>query len=100
MKPSNRTYLDLLTHYLKPHWPQATWLGILLLANTGLQFVNPLILGYFIDRATGGAAMSALFWIAMLFLGLAFVTQVVSVVEVYVAENLGLLATNRLRADV
>lgn len=100
MKVSKNIYLDLLSRYLKPHWPLVLALGVLLVIFTTLQFVTPLLLGSFIDNATAGAPDATLFWLASGFLGMAFLTQVVSVVEVYVAENLGWLATNRLRADV
>jgi ABC-type multidrug transport system fused ATPase/permease subunit len=100
MKVSNRVYLELLTRYLKPQWRLALALGFLLVVFTTLPFVSPLLLGSFIDTAIGGGAEQTLFWLALGFLGLAFLTQVVSVFEVYVAENLGWLATNRLRSDV
>jgi ABC-type multidrug transport system fused ATPase/permease subunit len=100
MKVSNRVYLELLTRYLKPQWRLALALGFLLVAFTTLQFVSPLLLGSFIDNATGSAPEQTLIWLALGFLGLAFLTQLVSVIEVYVAENLGWLATNRLRSDV
>src|SRR6478672_4045281 len=98
MKVSNRIYLDLLAKYLKPHWLMALALVFLLVVFTALQFVSPLLLGSFIDNATTGATEQTLFWLALAFLGLAFLTQIASVVEVYVAENLGWLATNRLRS--
>ncbi len=100
MKVSNRIYLDLLAKYLKPHWPLALALVFLLIVFTGLQFVSPLLLGSFIDNATAGANEQTLFWLALGFLGLALLTQVASVVEVFVAENLGWVSTNRLRSDV
>jgi ATP-binding cassette, subfamily B, bacterial len=100
MKVSNRVYLELLTRYLKPQWRLALALGFLLVIFTTLQFASPLLLGSFIDNATGGAPEQILLWLALGFLGLAFLTQLTSVIEVYVAENLGWLATNRLRSDV
>lgn len=100
MKISNRIYLELLAKYLKPHWLLALALLFLLVVFTALQFVSPLLLGSFIDNATSGASEQTLFWLALGFLGLAFLTQISSVIEVYVAENLGWLATNRMRADV
>lgn len=100
MKVSNRIYFELLAKYLRPHWGMALALVGLLILFTALQFVGPLLLGSFIDNATAGAAEQTLFWLALGFLGLTFLSQVASVVEVYVAENLGWLATNRLRSDV
>jgi ABC-type multidrug transport system fused ATPase/permease subunit len=100
MKVSNRIYLELLGKYLKPHWPMALALVVLLVVFTTLQFASPILLGSFIDNATSGASEQTLFWLALGFLGLAVLTQVASVIEVYVAENLGWLATNRMRSDV
>ncbi len=100
MKVSKKIYLELLAKYLKPFWPGALGLVFLLLTFTALQFFSPLILGIFIDSAKAGASEQTLFWLALSFLGLAFLTQLVSVVEIYMAENLGWLATNRLRSDV
>lgn len=100
MKISNRVYLELLGKYLKPQWPLAVLLIFLLVIFTALQFVSPLLLGSFIDNAQAGASEQTLFWLALGFLGLACLTQLVSVIEVYAAENLGWLATNRLRGDV
>src|SRR5690349_4672310 len=100
MKVSRRIYLELLAKYLKPQWPLAVVLVFLLVVFTALQFVSPLLLGSFIDNATTGAAEQTLLWLALAFLGLAFLTQIISVIEVYAAENLGWLATNRLRSDV
>jgi ATP-binding cassette subfamily B protein len=100
MKVSNRIYLELLAKYLRPHWLMALALVFLLIIFTTLQFVSPLLLASFIDKATSGAAEQTLIWLALGFLGLAFLTQITSVVEVYVAENLGWLATNRLRSDL
>ena len=75
-------------------------LGVLLLAGIGLELVGPRIQRRFIDDATAGAELSALIAIALLFVGLAIASQLVSVVENYIAQDVGLTATNRLRADL
>lgn len=75
-------------------------LGLLLFVGLGLELANPLILRRFIDSALAGAPLDSLTLIAALFLAVAIATQLVTVAETYVAENVGLTATNRLRSDL
>src|SRR5947207_2904788 len=89
-KTATSSYRRLLARYLGPEARRVALLGALMLAAIGLQLANPQILRYFIDTARAGG----------LFLGLALATQLCAVAEAYVAENLGLTATNRLRADL
>lgn len=90
----------LLATYLRPEWPRAVLLGLLLFAGIGLQLANPQIVRTFIDLAQAGEPLDRLVWIALLFLGVAVLTQVATVAETYVAENLGWRTTNALRADL
>lgn len=75
-------------------------LGVLLLASLGMELVNPLILRQFIDSALVGQPVDSLLGVALVFLGVAVGGQIISVLETYVAENVGLTATNKLRADL
>lgn len=100
MKQPHRRFRGLLTSYLWPHRRLAGVLTALLAGSIALQLVNPQILRYFIDTARTGGTLRALTGAAILFLLVAIATQVISVGETYVAENLGWLATNRLRADL
>jgi ABC-type multidrug transport system fused ATPase/permease subunit len=72
----------------------------LLFGGLALSLINPQFLSGFIDAVINGSAMQTLVVLALLYLGVAVLKQVVTVVETYVAENLSLLATNRLRADL
>jgi ABC-type multidrug transport system fused ATPase/permease subunit len=90
----------LLAAYLLPQSRRVALLGLLLAVTIGLQLVNPQILRRFIDRATGGAPLDELGQIALLFIGAALALQAAGIAEVYVAQNVGLTATNRLRADL
>lgn len=90
----------LLATYLRPEWPRATLLGLLLLVGIALQLANPQIIRAFIDRARSGDPPETLIWIALLFLGVAVVTQAASVAEAYVAEDVAWRTTNALRADL
>lgn len=97
-------YRYLLAKYLKPLWPQATLLAILILANIGLQLVNPQIMRRFIDTIAGEVAVgegnNELIWIGVLFLSVAVVQQIVGIIVVYISTNIGWRATNRLRFDL
>jgi len=100
MLPVSRFDRALLATYLRPEWPRAVLLGLLLAAGIGLQLANPQIAKAFIDRAQGGEPLQQLIWIALLFLGVAVLTQAATVAETYIAEDLGWRTTNALRADL
>ena len=95
-----RRYWRLLASYLLPQWRRVALLGVLLLATIGMELANPLILRYFIDMALAGGATGTLVEAALLFIGVALLTQAASVAETYVAENVGWTATNLLRGDL
>jgi ATP-binding cassette, subfamily B, bacterial len=90
----------LLAEYLRPEWPRAVLVGLLLLAGIGLQLANPQIVKTFIDHAQAGAPLQRLAWIALLFLAVALLTQAATVAEIAIAEELGWRTTNALRADL
>jgi ABC-type multidrug transport system fused ATPase/permease subunit len=95
-----KQYGSLLARYLRPQWIRVVVLSVLLLLTIGLQLANPQIVRYFVDGATGGAPLSALIWAAIAFLGVALLTQLVTVAATYVGENVGWTATNNLRGDL
>ena len=95
-----QSYRFLLATYLKPQRVRVATLALLLAASIGLQLAGPQILRSFIDTARAGAPLKTLVAVAVLFLVVALVTQVVSVAETYVAENVGWTAANGLRADL
>lgn len=90
----------LLAHYLRPQWPRVCLLALVLCATSGVQVSTPLIVSHFIDLATSGGDMATLSALAGLFLGLALLGQGLAVVETYVAEYVGWITTNALRADL
>ncbi|CAN5813426.1 ABC transporter ATP-binding protein [soil metagenome] len=100
MKISLTQYKTILASYLKPQWRQSSLLLLLLLSGTGLKLLNPAILAAFIDRAMAGGTIQPLIQLALLFLGIAVATQLILVGENYLATNIGLIATNQLRADL
>jgi ABC-type multidrug transport system fused ATPase/permease subunit len=89
-----------LASYLKPQRKRVTILGVLLALGLGFELANPWILRAFIDQATTGAPIDTLTWLALLFLVAALGAQLVTVGESYVAENVGLTATNMMRSDL
>lgn len=93
-------YRDLLIRYVGKQRRAVIILAALLLGNIALQLASPQLLRRFIDGALGGDARSTLLTLAVFFLGLAVMTQVVAVGETYLAENVGWTATNKLRSDL
>lgn len=100
MKSQLAQYRQLLMTYLRPQWGRVVMLAVLLLVSIGLQIFNPLVLGYFIDTAVAGGAIQTLVSAALLFTGIAFVSQIVAVAETYYAEQIAWTATDTLRADL
>ncbi len=100
MKVPLRQYLDLLSGYLRPQLRRVVLLAVLLFSGIGLQLINPQIMRGFIDSARSDVPQQHLFRLALLFMGLALVQQVVSVFATYFSENVGWTATNYLRADL
>lgn len=94
---SNRA---LLVTYLKPQWPRVLLLAALLFSAIGLQLAIPQLVRHFIDLAQAGESLQTLATVALVFLSVALLGQVVGVAETYVAEDLGWLATNALRSDL
>jgi len=116
--PTLQRYGRMLGRYLRPQWRAATALALLLLASIGLQLVVPQILRRFIDAAAlssaSGEAIDAslaaaapLWWapdtllgLALLFLAVALVTQVLGAAATYAGAAVGWTATNALRSDL
>jgi ATP-binding cassette, subfamily B, bacterial len=95
-----KQYTSLLAHYLKPQQRRVVGLAIALLGSIGLQILNPQILGYFIDTAVSGGSQQRLLIAAFLFIGVALLTQVLSVTATYLGETVAWIATNALRLDL
>jgi ABC-type multidrug transport system fused ATPase/permease subunit len=93
-------YRRLLLTYLRPQRRRVIALAALLLASLGVDLGNPLLLRAFIDAARAAAPIETLLELAGVFFALALATQVITVAETYVAQNVGLTATNQLRADL
>ncbi|MDO8506123.1 MAG: ABC transporter ATP-binding protein [Candidatus Limnocylindria bacterium] len=97
---SARRYFQLFATYVGPQWRRAAVLAVLLLSSIVLQLVNPQLLRAFIDNAIAGADLGALATIAIVFMIVALITQVLNALAQYAGEDLGWAATNALRADL
>jgi ATP-binding cassette subfamily B protein len=95
-----RRYARFLARYLLPRWALALGLSVLLLSNIGLALANPQIMRRFLDTAQAGGSPEVLRNAALLFLAIALVQQVISVLAAYASENMAWLATNALRGDL
>jgi ABC-type multidrug transport system fused ATPase/permease subunit len=96
----DKSVRDFVATYLRPHRSRLVLLALLFFAGIGLQLTNPLLAKTFIDRASSGAPFDDLVRIAAAFLVVALLTQIATVLEVYVAEDLGWRTTNALRVDL
>jgi ATP-binding cassette subfamily B protein len=65
-----------------------------------LQLANPQLIAVFIDRAIQGSDISSLVPLAVLFMVVAVIHQVLMVWATYIAEQIGWSATNQLRANL
>jgi ABC-type multidrug transport system fused ATPase/permease subunit len=93
-------YRRFLGTYLAPQRARLTLLAVLLLLDLGLQLGLPRVVQTFIDSAIAGAELRSLLWIGAAYLVVALVQNGTLVGWQYVAQNIGLLATNRIRADL
>ncbi|HIK06855.1 MAG TPA: ABC transporter ATP-binding protein [Trichormus sp. M33_DOE_039] len=100
MKIGLQQYWHLLVDYLKPQKGRVVKFAIALLFSIALQILNPQILRYFIDTAVSGGDSQKLFLAALLFIGVALITQAMSITATFYGENVAWTATNALRADL
>ena len=100
MKIPLKRYYTLLATYLRPQTARALAMMTLLLANIGLKLINPQITRFFIDTALEGGQMEILIRAALIFIVIAFASQVLAVGATYLAEQVAWTATNALRTDL
>ena len=100
MKVPIKQYYRLLSTYLRSQWRWVAVLALLILLTIGLRLANPQIVRVFIDTAMEGGARSTLIRAALLFFGIALLTQGLLVAATYVGETVAWTATNALRLDL
>src|SRR4051812_29137709 len=88
-----RAFWQLLAGYLRPQWARVTTLAAILFAAVGLQLLSPQLLRSFIDGATAGEPHNRLVRLALIFIGIALVTQVLLAFAKYLGEQIGWTAT-------
>src|SRR5581483_1816817 len=97
LNEASMSYRGLLANYLKPQRGRALVMSALLLSGIGLQLINPQLLRYFIDTATGAKAnVQTLLSVGILFIALALLNQGITISTTYLGENIAWAATNRL----
>ncbi|MYD52149.1 MAG: ABC transporter ATP-binding protein [Dehalococcoidia bacterium] len=95
-----RQYGALLLKYIRQQKGLVALSSVLILANIGLQLVNPQIMRYFIDEAVAGSPLGRLVAAAGVFIAVALVQQVIGVLATYTSGQVGWNATNALRSDL
>ncbi|MBE1443421.1 ABC transporter ATP-binding protein [Paenibacillus sp. OAS669] len=95
-----KEYALLLSSYLREQRGSIVWLSVLLIGSIIMQLVNPQIIRYFIDTAKTQESTATLLYAAGLFIGVSLLQQVITVIATYIGENIGWIATNKLRGDV
>jgi ATP-binding cassette subfamily B protein len=95
--PSNA---GLFLQYVQPLGRQLVVVFLVLLGSIALQLLNPQLLSRFIDTAQAGQPLPALIQLALFYLVSSIGLQGLLVAQAYLGGNIGLLATNRLRAHL
>lgn len=98
--PKHQLNWRLLVRYLAPFRWQMLLLAGILIATIATQLATPLVVGRFIDAATGGGAMDTLAFLAALTIVLALLGQAIAIAETWVAERIGWGATNAVREEL
>ncbi|HMP41867.1 MAG TPA: ABC transporter transmembrane domain-containing protein, partial [Roseiflexaceae bacterium] len=93
-------YRRFLGLYLAPQRMRLAVLAVLMGIDLVLQLGLPRVVQTFIDSAVSGGALSTLIWIGVAYLGVALSQNLTQVGWQYTAHNIGLIATNRIRADL
>jgi ATP-binding cassette subfamily B protein len=100
MQAPSARYHRFLGTYLAPQRTRMAILAALMLIDLALQLGLPRVVQTFIDSAAGGGTLRTLLWIGVAYLAVAIGQNWTLVGWQYVAQNVGLIATNRIRADL
>ncbi|HVL79972.1 MAG TPA: ABC transporter ATP-binding protein [Actinomycetota bacterium] len=100
MKRERSDTTRVLLRYIGPHRGRVALLALFLLLSMGLPLAGPQILRVFIDTALDAGEMEVLIRLALLYLAIGLVAEVIAVVTTYMAEQVGWTATNDLRSDL
>ena len=100
MQAPSTSYRRFLQTYLAPQRAHLVILAMLMLIDLVLQLGLPRVVQTFIDSATHQAELRTLLWIGVAYLAVAIGQNWTLVGWQYVAQNIGLIATNRIRSDL
>lgn len=100
MKMQSRNHMKIFLKYLKTQKFTIFILILLSLVNIGMQLLNPQISRYFLDEATKGKVGKNLIIVATMFILVAFLAQIFSVLASYVGQKVAWKATNDIRIDL
>lgn len=100
MNVSLSTYRRLLGTYLAPQKGRMIALALVMAADLVLQLALPRVVQTFIDSAIAGVALQTLLVIGVAYLFVSIAENFTWVGWQYFAQNIGLIATNRIRAEL
>ena len=95
-----RSYLRILSKYLRPLRGRVVLLSVVALGGIGLQLAGPQLIRAFLDGAMSGKSTNDLEPLAVWFIAIAVVQQAAKVWATYLSVDVGWSATNDLRADL
>lgn len=100
MTVSVKRHIALLSTYLGSQWLRVGLLAVLLVSSIALQLLNPQIIRNFIDGVEAGRPVRELTATALIFIGVAVGTQVLTLGVTYLSQTVAWTATNALRLDL
>jgi ABC-type multidrug transport system fused ATPase/permease subunit len=95
-----RQYAALLSQYLKPQWIRVTLLAILMFTGIGLALFKPQFLRDALDTATEEDGTRRVIIAGCAFFAIGFLEQILTLVNTYLAQDIGWRATNWMRGDL
>ncbi|WP_424950432.1 ABC transporter ATP-binding protein [Deinococcus sp.] len=99
-RSSTTAALGVLSRYLGPLWPKVLLLAVLLLSSIALSLYLPQLLATFLDTAQRRGDLTSLTRLALTYIGIAVMVQLLSAGATYIGADVGWAATNRLRVDL
>jgi ATP-binding cassette, subfamily B, bacterial len=93
-------YFAILVRYVREQKLRFALLVALVVLAKGLEVGNPQFVRLFIDAANAGKPQSLLLLLAVAFVGVSLVQQVIAVGSAYLGEVVAWVATNALREDL
>ncbi len=100
-----RSVARFFAHYLAQQRGQVALLGLVMLVHLALVLTQPWLVQRFVDGAIGGRAdaaqtLNTLTILGVAYLATAVVIQLMTLAQTYIAQNIGMRATNAIRTDL